>query len=132
MSYSIDWKTGYCHIHFANILDHVVLRNVDRELIDDSRWKALEYLVWNYTNVTNYDFNRNEITLRGVNESSEMNPSLKVVHILTDPKEHAVTEAYFDRIKAHCPGWQQVIVDSEEAAYTWMNQNLQSGRKFPN
>lgn len=132
MSYSIDWRTAYCHIHFTTTLDHVVLKNVDRELIVDPRWKNLEYLMWNYIEVTNYDFNRNGITLRGVNEASEMNPRLKVVHILADPKEHEVTEAYFERIKSHCPEWRQVIVDSEAAAYEWMNQNSQAGLEFPN
>jgi len=45
MSYSIDWMPGYGIVRFGDILDHVVLRNIDRELIDDLRWQSLEYLV---------------------------------------------------------------------------------------
>ena len=131
MSYSIDWMPGYCIVRFGDILDHDVLRNVDRELIDDLRWQSLEYLVWNYKDIRSYNFNRNEITLRGVADASRLNPKLKVVHILADPREHAVIEAYFERIKAHCPEWQQVIVDSQKAAYEWMNENSQAEVGFP-
>lgn len=122
MPYTLSWNDNVLHIRLAGCVNTQDIRAYEHSIYSDRRFDALDYAIWDGTQIESLDFPviEAEYSAAFSKGSSLSNSSIKMAIIVTDSAVRVAAESYINFSRYIETPWDMKIFDTIDAASDWL------------
>jgi hypothetical protein len=119
--YKIVWASAYLYISFTGHSSIRELNMADTEIYGDRRFPALQWAVWDFSQVDSVDATTADIESLAASDRdvAKSNSRIKLATVAPQPEIRTLAEHYVEMGKAHYNAWRVRIFETAADGIQW-------------